>query len=185
MRQILKILLFLTMLTPAMGFSQTTFDIFESIKAQAEQGDALAQNTIGFMYEQGTDIPQNYAEALKWYRLAAEQGFVVAQSSLGLMYVNGRGTPQNDIEAVKWWRLAAEQGFVEAQFNLSIMYSTGRGVPQNGVMAYVWESLAAAQGDESARKNRDISVSRLMPEQLARGQDIAARCFESGYKDCQ
>jgi uncharacterized protein len=33
-----------------------------------------AQNNIGLMYKNGNGVVQDYAEALKWYRLAAEQG---------------------------------------------------------------------------------------------------------------
>ena len=36
-------------------------------------------------------VPQNYAEALKWYRLAADQGDADAQYNLGVMYANGQG----------------------------------------------------------------------------------------------
>ena len=61
----------------------------------------------------------------------------------------------------------------------------GDGVPQNNVRAYVWLSVAAAQGNEGARINRDIISERLTPEQLARGQDMATRCFESDYQDCE
>jgi len=31
------------------------------------------------MYDKGQGVPQDYAEALKWYRKAAEQGFAEAQ----------------------------------------------------------------------------------------------------------
>ena len=61
----------------------------------------------------------------------------------------------------------------------------GDGVPQNNVRAYVWLSVAAAQGNEGARINRDIISERLTPEQLARGQDMATRCFESDFQDCE
>ena len=151
----------------------------------AEQGHANAQYNLGIMYDGGQGVPQSYAESIKWYRLAAEQGFASAQFNMGVMYDNGLGVPQNYAEAVKWYRLAAEQGRSDAQLNLGYMYSEGQGVPQNGVIGYVWASLAAAQGNEMARENRDISVKQLTPEQLARGQEIAARCFESGYKDCK
>ena len=40
----------------------------------AEAGDAEAQIYLGSMYALGTGVPQDYKEALKWYRLAAEQG---------------------------------------------------------------------------------------------------------------
>ena len=81
------------------------------------------------------------------------------------------------------WLLAAEQGHALAQNNLGVMYSTGTGVPENNVRAYVWFSVATAQGD--AREGRDIVAERLTPEQLARGQDMATRCFESDYQDCE
>jgi len=49
----------------------------------------------------------------------------------------------------------------------------------------MWWSVAAEQGNESARGNRDIVADRLVPDQLARGQDMATRCFESDYQDCE
>ena len=115
----------------------------------------------------------------------AEQGNPNGQFVLGLMYDNGEGVPENDAEAVRWYRLAAEQGYARAQSDLGFMYSNGEGVPQNNVRAYIWYSVAAAQGNETARTNRDIISERLTPDQLARGQDIATRCFESDYQDCE
>ena len=41
---------------------------------------------LGFMYVAGEGIPQDYVEALKWFRLAADQGQANAQCFLGLMY---------------------------------------------------------------------------------------------------
>jgi len=57
--------------------------------------------------------------------------------------------------------------------------------PQNNARAYMWWSVAAAQGNENARTNRDIISETLTPEQRARGQDMATRCFESDYQDCE
>jgi uncharacterized protein len=47
------------------------------------------------MYSSGEGVPQNYAEAIRCYRLAAEQGDAGAQSRLGLMYANRQGVPQD------------------------------------------------------------------------------------------
>ena len=121
----------------------------------------------------------------RWYRIAADQGYARAQTNLGNMYSNGEGVPENDAEAVRWYRLAAGQGHARAQYNLGVKYANGEGVPQNNVRAYVWLSVAAAQGNESARGNRDIMADMLTPEQLARGQDMATRCFESDFQDCE
>jgi uncharacterized protein len=73
----------------------------------AERGDPAAQAYLGFMFETGRGVPQNYIEAAMWYRRSAEQGFSGAQYSLGLLYDRGQGVPQNIVEASKWLNLAA------------------------------------------------------------------------------
>jgi len=75
----------------------------------AEQGNAVAQLFLGSMYATGEGVPQNYAEAVKWYRLAAEQGEAWAQYNLGVMYDKGQGVPQDYAEAHKWVNLAASR----------------------------------------------------------------------------
>jgi uncharacterized protein len=74
---------------------------------------------------------------------------------------------------------------VNAQYTLGLMYDNGYGVPENDVKAYVWLSVSAAQGNELGKTNRDIVSEQLTRDQKARGQEIAAKCFESGYKDCE
>ena len=70
------------------------------------------------MYAEGKGVPQDYQEALKWYRLAAAQGNTPAQYSLGLAYEIGQGVPQDYQEAVKWYRIAAAQEDEWAQTRL-------------------------------------------------------------------
>jgi TonB family protein len=75
----------------------------------AEQGNARAQNNLGVMYENGKGIPEDVAEAIKWYSLAAEQGYAGAQNNLGLIYAIGRGgAPQDQLRAYMWFSLAAQ-----------------------------------------------------------------------------
>ena len=47
---------------------------FEEYKTKAEQGDAVAQNSLGYCYYNGKGVEQSYAEAVKWWRLAAQNG---------------------------------------------------------------------------------------------------------------
>ena len=61
----------------------------------AERGEAIAQQSLGFMYYNGQGVSQDYTEALKWYLLAADQGVAGAQSNLALMYYNGQGVKQD------------------------------------------------------------------------------------------
>ena len=78
----------------------------------AEQGDADAQNSLGFIFRMGLGLgePDDFAEAVKWYRKAAEQGHVEAQAGLGIMYKNGLGVPEDYAEAIKWFGKAIDQG---------------------------------------------------------------------------
>ena len=62
------------------------------------------------MYANGQGVPQDYAEAVKWYRLAADQGDAYAQNNLGVMYDQGQGVPQDYVLAHMWFNLSAAQG---------------------------------------------------------------------------
>ncbi len=61
---------------------------------------------------------KNYADAVKWYKMAAEQGYVKAQYILGNCYENGEGVEKDSGEAIKWYKKAAEQGFLPAKERL-------------------------------------------------------------------
>jgi uncharacterized protein len=112
----------------------------------ADQGVAGAQYNLGVMYRKGQGVPQDYAEAAKWFRKAAEQGRADAQSNLGIMYANGLGgLPRDFSEALNWFHKAADQGDAIAQGNLADMYENGRGVPRDFTEAASWYRKAAEQ----------------------------------------
>ena len=177
----MRYLLILTILLASTAFATPDFD---ETKALAEQGNAYAQFNLGIMYRNGNGVPENDAEAVKWFRKAAEQGVARAQFNLGFMYANGEGVPENDAEAVKWYRKAADQGDATAQYNLGVMYYNGEGIPENHVGAYVWWSMAKTQGDEDAKGNLEILKPQMAKQQIADAQSLAAQCYESSYKDC-
>ena len=121
MRQFLSIMIFaFGLCSPVFADSAPNPDL-DALRAKAEQGDVAAQNQLGAIYSDGTGVPRDDAEALKWYRKAAEQGDAAAQSSLGFIYENGLGTPRDDAELVKWYRKAAEQGDASSQSILGTM----------------------------------------------------------------
>ena len=49
----------------------------------AEQGDVVAQNSLGALYKFGLGVTQNAKTAVKWYSLAAEQGDAAGQYGFG------------------------------------------------------------------------------------------------------
>jgi hypothetical protein len=115
-------------------------------RVRADQGDMKAQYKLGAMYYLGRGVPQNYGEAVRWYRKAAEQGYTVAQFNLGLMYHDGKGVLQNYAEAVNWCRKSAEQGDPKGESALGYAYSSGEGVPLDEAEGFSWYRKAAEQG---------------------------------------
>jgi uncharacterized protein len=51
---------------------------FRLLRPLAVQGKAEAQTALGLIYDAGRGVPQDYVEAVKWYRCAADQGFTDA-----------------------------------------------------------------------------------------------------------
>ena len=96
------------------------------------------------MYAEGQGVPQNFAEAVSWYRKAADQGLALGQINLGGMYVAGQGVPQDYVQAHKWYNLAA------SRFPAS-----------------------ETKDREIAAKNRDIVAAKMTPAQIAEAQKFA------------
>ena len=149
-------------LTALLAFQSAATSEFDEIKALAEQGVAAAQYNLGVMYDNGKGVPENDVEAVKWFRKAAEKGYAYAQFNLGNMYANGEGVPVPEI--IPWF--------------------SEEGAPNNNTRAYVWWSMAKTQGNAKAASNIDRLKPKMTPQQIADGQALAAKCYESNYKDC-
>ncbi len=63
----------------------------------AEQGDAAAQYTFGWLYDNGQGVPQDYGQARQWFEKVANRGLASDQSSMGTTYLNGQGVCQRII----------------------------------------------------------------------------------------
>ena len=67
---------------------------------------------------------------------------------------------------------------------LGAWYGMGQGVPQDYSEAYFWSDVAAAgkldaSMAETATTNRDLALSLLSPDELARAQEQARIWFEA------
>jgi TPR repeat protein len=150
----------------------------------AEQGVAAAQYDLGLMYANGEGVPQNYAEAVKWW-LAASESRRDAQNNLGTMFELGHGVVQDYSAAVKWYRKAAEQGFGGAQHNLGRMYENGLGVPQDFAEAARWYRRAAELGYAEAQNNLGVLCQQAGQNRLGEADDAAVKGLQEllGDKD--
>jgi hypothetical protein len=86
----------------------------------AEKGVSGAQSDLGYNYEIGDGVKQDYARAVYWYRKAANGPDVSTFMSL-------KG-----------------EGKHFAQYRLGDAYEKGHGVPRDYARAYAWFSIAAA-----------------------------------------
>ena len=96
------------LLAPARGQKPSPADqpIAELRKA-AESGNADGQYMLGYRYETGTGVKQDYAQATGWYLKSAEQGYAAAQYSLGFLYIQNQGVSQDFGMAYFWLSIAA------------------------------------------------------------------------------
>jgi TPR repeat protein len=149
----------------------------------AARGNALAQNSLGDLYNPQIDkgncmgLPaQSLDLARDWYAQAAKGGQVYAQRRLGEMYMAGIGLHgEDDPElAIYYLREAADRGDAVALTDLGQIYQSGPEGTQDWGKAYAWYQLAAeAQGETSAVGKasgmRDVAGSHLKTdEEMAR-----------------
>jgi len=136
-----------------------------------------------FAYDRG-----DYTQAARLFSPLAEHGVAAAQFYLGLMHDNGRGVRQDYRTALRWFRKAAAQGYAGPQNNLGLMYERGRGVRKDFVRALMWYYVAAAMlsGDEgkTAMKRRDHLTSQMTALQIEQAEEMARRCQQSKFTQC-
>ena len=72
----------------------------------AEKGDVAMQLLVGSIYDYGQGVPQDDAEAVKWYERAASQGSAKGQFQAGAVYARSSQI-KDPVQAYKWLTIAA------------------------------------------------------------------------------
>lgn len=87
----------------------------DAAKAYREAGDAgnpTAMFNLGYLYEKGMGVSQDYQQSRQWYEMAAAGGNADAMGNIGFFYDYGEGVPQDYQQAVsgmkREWRLVAQ-----------------------------------------------------------------------------
>ena len=143
------------------------------LRQAAADGDPRAQFEIGAIYTEGRAVPQDNAEAAKWYERAAAQGFVPAQYRIGNLYEAGQGVDKDFEVAKLWYQRGAEAGNRMAMHNLAALYAGGQLGEQEFESAAQWFAQAAAHGMTDSQFN----LGMLYARGLGVEQD-----FEQSYK---
>ncbi len=127
--------------------------------SKAEAGDAQAQADLaeGLM-RLGGSLDQageedDYAESVKWAKLAVEQGNADAMWVLALAYEHGRGVEEDKETAIKYYKKGAELGNAACQHSLGCYYARGDYLKQDNKKAFELFQKSAAQGYGLAMKD--------------------------------
>ena len=136
----------------------------------SDRGDAVAQNALGALYQNGRGVGADLAKATHLYEAAAAQGNRHAMSNLAVLYAGAGDKMKDFTEAARWFQRSASLGYVDAQFNLAVLYERGDGVPQSLLDAYKWYTIAAASGDAVAKTRADAIATQISPDELAAAQ---------------
>ena len=107
------------------AFLRTTAKRFGITGQQPSRVNAMAENNLAAMYEDGRGTSKNAIQAFHWYLVSSKAGNPVAQCNLASMYFFGSGIQPDHQESVRWFRAAAEQGIGDAQTALAVMYYKG------------------------------------------------------------
>ena len=123
-------------------------------------------------------MPQDYAQALNWYRSAAEQGNPDGQFDVASLLEHGQGTAADVTQAIGWYRRAAEQGNAAAAD--AVKRLTGQTVA--GKKSWSRAASKPAQG-ESRRCNRATAMPRRKAAS-AKPRCVAAAAIDATNEGC-
>ena len=134
------------------------------------------------MYYSGSGVPQDYDEAIKWYRQSAKKGSSVGQHLVSRMYHEGKGVPQDYDESMKWYLRSVSLDNALEQYKLGNLYATG--VLKNKILSYMWYNISAANGRKDGDTNRDNLAKNMSQASIEKAKAMATDCMSSGYTKC-
>ena len=88
-------------------------------------GDAEALCSLGYLYNFGLGVKQDYLVAINCYERSAEKGEKVAYYNLATLYFMGSGVEKNHEKALCYYDKALDLGCLESLFWLGVLYVSG------------------------------------------------------------
>ena len=132
----------------------------------ANSGDAIAQNNLGYNYLYGLNgYKRDINKAIKYLNMAAEQEQVNAMTTVGWIYFTGEfGAPKDNEEAIYWNERASVLGCATASYNMGFFYYSGlAGLDQDLSLAKKYWLLSASQWVNSDGLH-DATAQELLEE---------------------
>ena len=147
-------------------------ETMDALRLAAEAGDAGAMNDLGATYALGSEgLPQDDAEAFRWFTRSADAGWSLAKLNLAGCYRDGRGCDVDDARAMALYVEAAsnpsDPAACDAMERIGEAYRTGTcGVTVDHAEAARWFRRGAEAGSVECAYRRGVC--------LATGEGVAA-----------
>ena len=113
----------------------------------AEKGDAEGQNNVGFLYERGLGVSQDYKQAEAWYMMASAQGLPSAKHNLAMLTYKGHINNKDWRKSVEWLKEADQMNFGPSTYMLGVLYMRGEGIFKDRDVAFDLFKKAAKLGE--------------------------------------
>lgn len=128
----------------------------------SDAGCAIAQFTLGKLYQDAELVGFDEAKSIKLLTDAANQNYPPAMNMLANAMALGRGVPEDDAKAADLYRRAADLGHPGAMFNYAHVLEIGIGVPKNTGAAIAYYRRAAEQNDDAEiKRDAETALKRL------------------------
>ena len=154
----------------------------QTLRRQAQEGDARAQVELGLYYHRNSGLPQAGAQARQWWGQAAEQGDARAMAGLGYMLGTGTGGVRDVPKGRQWLQRAASAGMVKANYLLSLVERRATG-PKAMQQARLLLEQAARDGDAMALN--DLGVERELDGRMGEAKELYVQAQALGSQTAQ
>lgn len=150
--------------------------LLKEMSALADKGYVKAQFRMGWIYERGLGVPQDYQKAREWYEKAMANGGSSAMARMGVLYELGLGVEKNYTKAANYYKEAIrlENGLGYAA--LGWMYETGKGVQLDKLKAAEYYRQGMERGNYLAM-SRLALLYQLGQGGLPRDEKKAAELY--------
>ena len=138
---------------------------FMQIILDAENGIPEALSDLGYMYEEGIVVEQDYAKAKEYYEQAAKKGDAEAYYLLGELYFDGLGVKRNHEMSKYYHEVALKKGIKESLLSLGLIYVSGEvEVDYKRAIEYIEKSIDENILTESCKYSLNHILYCYVPE---------------------
>jgi hypothetical protein len=156
-------------------------------KPLAEQacdgGSMYGCERLGMLYELGTGVSHDYAQAASLYRKSCDGGLAEGCEYLGSVYDDGKGVAQDYAQGASLYRRACEGGDIYGCYRLGMDYEFGKGVAQDYARAAPLYRKTCDGGDDyGCDRLGDLYESgKGVPQDIAQARTLFQKACNRGF----